>query len=1353
MRQRRALIPFALVALTAGLAAPAATQAARAATTTPAVSVAQAAAGDTALGTARTLNVPGGGYAVVHAFGTVSVVGASGKTQWQLDTQQLYKDWAVTWQDATSYTQYPQLAWGTDPENPLGFTGEGDGLVNDVNPAATGVLDGRPVVAVAETVGVNMTSESNVADLRDFSWPFSVPGSSLHLGTFVSVLDARTGQMIYHEVDPGYVTQVAIAGGRLIVGDETGNPQTQNGIGQWGSVSTVRALAISPDGTATQAWQYSTGVPWGRLLDVAVTGGGASGAADPGVALAWSDTPPGLGVPGPPEGHVLLFDAATGAIRWQVRTPGYPVLAAADDQRGELAVVQQADPTLSVGYTLTGLSYATGKTVVSVPGASALPLSLAVGSGTEDGWAVGGLAATLSSDGNYYIPSGGEVTLADPATGRQLWSAALPQTTYGLQMPDGLAIANGTVVAGSFLEEPNTITFPTPANPVQADDAVVALGYQTGHTDWQHIGDTGDPLSLTAVTAGPGLVRTVTSQQDVTTYTAGGGTTASTAAGPGDFLSAATASIAAPGSTDLVAGNQNGEVYAFDGRSLAAGTQQVLWQAQLPGPVQDIATATLGGQKVLVAAATSAIGVLDASTGRLLRLIPTPGTYAYTATVISAAGTPAVVVPGTSLTAYALATGAKLWSYAAPSGASFSDAAYADGVVAAEYSSAANVDSATPASEMAAVGVSAATGQQVWSQAADPSAVVRGQLWNGTFASPDIAGAGGDGVAFAWATAQNGSQVDVRNITTGALAYSDTNNQLTGFTQFLASPGLGLIAVSQEGSALITPSGAEANGYPQGMSGALVTSPSGQEGFLTADGQVNEWSTGIFTTSAPPSFDTVGAYESGMLVSGDFAGNGTQQAVAIPANWVGYQIVNGETGYDILPDLNTVQDGLEVFSLQDAGTSASAVRAQAAPASGLAQAAAYPAPPSGTRQSADQPAGSQPAGLIPVGQAGSITPVTEPARTGTVTPETSPVTAKHTLNADGPDAAVTPPGYSPAQMTAHLGLTGDGKGQTIAIVDAYDDPAIASDAETFSQQYGLPGVCGAGGTPGDCFTLDVQQQSASAGDNADFALETSLDVEWAHAIAPDATIELVEASAGTFAGLFQAVSTAAAGRPAAVSMSWGINEEFSDETYYDHFCAVTSTVCVVSAGDTGNPGSYPAYNPAVLAVGGTTQNLTASGAVSSELAWDGSGGGQSWVEPEPSYQDAVQSSGMRQMPDVAFDADPATGVAIYDSVPYDGLSGWWEVGGTSLGAPSWSAILADADQLRAASGKAPLTEAGFAAQKAVYSLPSSVLAPVTTGPANGICPDGCTPSAGYDEITGLGSPRAGIDSVLAAAAG
>src|SRR5919201_2944783 len=142
------IITLALAGLVAGLVAPASAVAAHAATTqAPTVSLNPLE--DTATGTARTIDVPGGGYAVVNSFGNVTMVGVSGATQWQLDTQQLYRDWGLTWQQPCPVTKYPQLAWGTDPVNPLELAGPSTGLVNDVHPAAAGELDGRPVVAGA----------------------------------------------------------------------------------------------------------------------------------------------------------------------------------------------------------------------------------------------------------------------------------------------------------------------------------------------------------------------------------------------------------------------------------------------------------------------------------------------------------------------------------------------------------------------------------------------------------------------------------------------------------------------------------------------------------------------------------------------------------------------------------------------------------------------------------------------------------------------------------------------------------------------------------------------------------------------------------------------------------------------------------------------------------------------------------------------------------------------------------------------------------------------------------------------------------------------------------------------------
>jgi subtilase family serine protease len=184
----------------------------------------------------------------------------------------------------------------------------------------------------------------------------------------------------------------------------------------------------------------------------------------------------------------------------------------------------------------------------------------------------------------------------------------------------------------------------------------------------------------------------------------------------------------------------------------------------------------------------------------------------------------------------------------------------------------------------------------------------------------------------------------------------------------------------------------------------------------------------------------------------------------------------------------------------------------------------------------------------------------------------------------------------------------------------------------------------------------------------------------------------------------------------------------------------------------------------VLAVGGTTLGLAGDGTVTSETAWGcarcftGSGGGVSYLEPRPRYQHEVNPSGFRGLPDVSFDADPATGVAVFDS---DGIPGQWlQVGGTSVGAPAWSAILGVAGQLRARAGKPPLAASHFAAQWAIYRVRAS-LADITqgqTGPLTSSSEDGgvacgaqCQAGPGYDYVTGLGSPRPGIDTALAAA--
>ncbi len=204
-----------------------------------------------------------------------------------------------------------------------------------------------------------------------------------------------------------------------------------------------------------------------------------------------------------------------------------------------------------------------------------------------------------------------------------------------------------------------------------------------------------------------------------------------------------------------------------------------------------------------------------------------------------------------------------------------------------------------------------------------------------------------------------------------------------------------------------------------------------------------------------------------------------------------------------------------------------------------------------------------------------------------------------------------------------------------------------------------------------------------------------------------------------------------------VSMSWGASE-FSSETSFDSYFTTpaghTGVTFVGSSGDNGSPSLWPALSSNVLAVGGTTLNVSGSaGTYVSESGWSGSGGGLSRYELEPSYQRGVQTKGMRSGPDVSYDANPSTGFPVYDSVTTSGQSGWFEVGGTSAGAPQWSALIAIANQGRAANGLAALN--GVNSQ--IYALPSSDFHDSTSG-NNG----GYAAGAGYDMVTGRGSPIA-----------
>ncbi|HEY8792225.1 MAG TPA: S53 family peptidase [Gaiellaceae bacterium] len=319
-----------------------------------------------------------------------------------------------------------------------------------------------------------------------------------------------------------------------------------------------------------------------------------------------------------------------------------------------------------------------------------------------------------------------------------------------------------------------------------------------------------------------------------------------------------------------------------------------------------------------------------------------------------------------------------------------------------------------------------------------------------------------------------------------------------------------------------------------------------------------------------------------------------------------------------------------------------------------------------------------------------------------------------------PNATSSPTGLSPAQIKSAYSFSTSstaGAGKTIAIVDAYDDPTAESDLAAFSSQYGLP-PCTAG-----CFTkVDQTGGTSYPRKDSGWALEISLDIQWAHAIAPGAHILLVEASSNSFANLLAAEDYAKA-HAQYVSNSWG-GSEFSGESSYDSHFVGSNVSFFVSSGDSGLPAQYPSASPNVISVGGTT--LTFSGqTLVSETGWSGSGGGCSAYETATSAQDAFATFAQagcgtkRGTPDVSLDADPASGVSVYDTTRYQGQAGWFRVGGTSASSPMWAARSADA---------------GAVVNSAyVYTNSPITYRDITSGN------NGANAVAGYDLVTGRGS--------------
>lgn len=311
--------------------------------------------------------------------------------------------------------------------------------------------------------------------------------------------------------------------------------------------------------------------------------------------------------------------------------------------------------------------------------------------------------------------------------------------------------------------------------------------------------------------------------------------------------------------------------------------------------------------------------------------------------------------------------------------------------------------------------------------------------------------------------------------------------------------------------------------------------------------------------------------------------------------------------------------------------------------------------------------------------------------------------------------------------------------KAIGIVDAFNYPTAMADLNKFSTQFGLPKVTAttfkvifAGGT-GGCAGSDP-------GNDPGWETEQALDIEWAHAMAPAAKIFLVEAATNSLADLLVAEDCAtkqvAAAGGGEISNSWG-GTEFSTEKSSDSHFVHAGIVYFASTGD-GAGTIYPSVSPNVVAVGGTTTARVNSGSgfgnFALEAAWEDGGGGVSAFEAKPSYQSKFTGT-HRLVPDVSSDANPNTGVWVYDSNATTGV-GWYIVGGTSVSSPTWTGIVNKAGNF-AASSSAELTT--------IYNAfaTASTYAADYNDVSYGLCGayDDYVAATSWDPCTGIGSPK------------
>ncbi|GAA1739301.1 hypothetical protein GCM10009809_38430 [Isoptericola hypogeus] len=762
-----------------------------------------------------------GGYVVLSALGTVQRRTADGDVVWTRGNDDYYGQWQV--KNVRPWQSVPFRV-----RTVMGFNAVGVGTPSSDQGWATGDLSGDGVDDVV------FSASAGVTPYR----PFTSPGSSLPNGTFVSVLDGATGDMLWHKLYAG-AHAISLVGDTLLVADSP----TNNLNAPAGATATLTALELTPDGeglTAEELWSYDTGAGAAAVWSTIEPLG------DGRVAVGWNQRKTSLDAV--PSGHTLVLDVADGSTVWSQTDRRYSRQLHLDATHDRLLALEQSDTMDAVDYAVVAYSLAGGERSVLETRVNALPIDLVVGDldlGKGDAFAVS--EATFDSN---LVVNASTVRAFDGREGGLMWSRTVKRDkanidngaiAWGLQAVDGRLVVSYQDDAGN--------EGAANRGALRAARLAVLLG-PTGTVLWEKRG-----LAVASQTAAEpvrGLgwnLRTVDPDQNVHTYTLLTGRERDVLPMQAELSSAVTTRVDGDEHLDVVVGGESRGVWAYSGPSLVGGEPRELWHTTVPGQIHAMVTADVDGDgkdEVLVAA-DSATVVLDARTGKVLRTIDGGAQFVRTvaASDLDGDGDEEIVVATDAVRAYD-GRGRQVWSYAPKDAGEvvFADVSFGDGQVYAQYVSQKGLD----LDETAAGGVAlaAADGSVAWTVDPNPAGSTNGvvravPLRHGTFASPEIPYADGHAVVYTWyADATEPFKntynfVEIRDGRTGELLHTTATGGLWTHGNFITTPD-GLVQAGSASLRTWTPDGVDHQTLtvPLISTADLATGPGGRSLIVAA---------------------------------------------------------------------------------------------------------------------------------------------------------------------------------------------------------------------------------------------------------------------------------------------------------------------------------------------------------------------------------------------------------------------------------------------------------------------------------------------------------------------------------------